>query len=503
MRTRRTQQRKPSQQKPVSLDSPITAVKGVNSKLAPKLRSLGLATARDLLYFFPRRHIDYSSSVSISELAPETEQTVLAQVWGASSKKSSCGMWVTEALVGDDTGMMQVIWFNQPYLERKLVPNSRIAMIGRTKIWKGNKVFQPTSFEVLDQGNSLEGALIPVYPLTEGVYPRQLRGVVRQALDSGLPYLQDFLPEGVRNRVGLRGLAEAIWQAHYPDNGIAKDAARHRLAFDELLLMQVGLLMRKHQRQEANVGVKLDSDPGYVEGFLVSLSFELTQAQRRTLEEIQKDLARERPMSRLLQGDVGSGKTIEGELIRSCSSALPRPIRVGLLVGSSAEKDKKEIYSRAAAGDVDILIGTHALIQKKLHFHELGLAVVDEQHRFGVMQRLELRQRVWRSSYQSYCILLSDQPSDAARERLSIMESTHNGFRLAEEDLKIRGPGEFFGTRQSGLPELKMAQLTDMELLALTQKEAGSIVESDPRLEELEHQALADEVVRLWQRADG
>ncbi len=261
--------------------------------------------------------------------------------------------------------------------------------------------------------------------------------------------------------------------------------------------MQVGLLMRKHQRQEANVGVKLDSDPGYVEGFLVSLSFELAQAQRRTLEEIQKDLARERPMSRLLQGDVGSGKTIEGELIRSCSSALPRPIRVGLLVGSSAEKDKKEIYSRAAAGGVDILIGTHALI------HELGLAVVDEQHRFGVMQRLELRQRVWRSSYQSYCILLSDQPSDAARERLSIMESTHNGFRLAEEDLKIRGPGEFFGTRQSGLPELKMAQLTDMELLALTQKEAGSIVESDPRLEELEHQALADEVVRLWQRADG
>ncbi len=183
MRTRRTQQRKPSQQKPVSLDSPITAVKGVNSKLAPKLRSLGLATVRDLLYFFPRRHIDYSSSVSISELAPETEQTVLAQVWGASSKKSSCGMWVTEALVGDDTGMMQVIWFNQPYLERKLVPNSRIAMIGRTKIWKGNKVFQPTSFGVLDQGNSLEGALIPVYPLTEGVYPRQLRGVVRQALD--------------------------------------------------------------------------------------------------------------------------------------------------------------------------------------------------------------------------------------------------------------------------------------------------------------------------------
>ncbi|MFP3975104.1 MAG: ATP-dependent DNA helicase RecG [Chloroflexota bacterium] len=712
-------QRKPQQQRPVRLpptsksgflDSPITAVKGVNSRVSPRLHRLGLATVRDLLYFFPRRHIDYSSSVSISELVPETEQTVLAQIWGASSKKSSRGMWITEALVGDDTGMMQVTWFNQPYLERKLAPNSRIAMIGKAKIWKGNKVFQPSSFEVLDQDSSLEGALVPVYPLTEGVYPRQLRRIVRRALDVGLSHLKEFLPEEVRSRAGLMGLAEAIWQAHYPDNETSRDAARHRLAFDELLLVQVGLLTKKHQRREANVGVKLDSDPGYVERFLSSLSFELTQAQRRTLQEIQQDLARERPMSRLLQGDVGSGKTIvavagmlqavasgcqaalmaptevvaeqhfrnvcgmlgggEGALVRSCSFALPRPITVGLLMGSSAEKDKKELYHRAAEGDIDILIGTHALIQKKLKFHELGLAVVDEQHRFGVMQRLELRQkgrsphvlvmsatpiprtlaltlygdldvslidelppgrqeiktrwlgpeqrqsgyefvrkqvglghqafiicplieesesiesraatqeyerlskevfpdlklgllhgrmsasektevmdrfrsgeldilvsttvlevgvdvpnatvmvvegadrfglsqlhqlrgRVWRSSYQSYCILLSDQPSDAARERLSIMENTHNGFRLAEEDLKIRGPGEFFGTRQSGLPELKMAQLTDMELLAVTQKEAGSIVESDPQLEKVEHRALADEVARLWQRADG
>lgn len=693
-------------QKPGFLDSPITVIKGVGPKVSPKLHRLGLATVRDLLYFFPRRHIDYSSSVSISELVPEVEQTVIVQIWTVSSRKSSRGMWITEAVVGDETGMMQVTWFNQPHLERKLTPNSWIAMIGKTKIWKGSKVFQPNSFELLD--NSLEGGLVPVYPLTEGLHSQQMRRIVRQALDLGLPHIEDFLPEGIRKRVGLMGLAEAIWQAHYPDSEKSRDAARHRLAFDELLLMQVGLLIKKHRRREANVGVKLDSDMGYVESFLSSLPFELTQAQRRALQEIQEDLARKRPMNRLLQGDVGSGKTVvavasmlqavasgcqaalmapteviaeqhfrnvcgmlgggEGGLIRPCSFATPRPIKVGLLVGSSSEKDKKEIHRRTASGDIDILIGTHALIQKKLKFHKLALAVVDEQHRFGVMQRLELRQkgrsphvlvmsatpiprtlaltlygdldvslidelppgrqeiktrwlspeqrqsgyefvrkqvrlgrqafiicplieesetidsraatqeyerlskevfpdlrlgllhgrmpasektevmdrfrngeldilvsttvlevgvdvpnatvmvvegadrfglsqlhqlrgRVWRSSYQSYCILLSDQPSDAARKRLSRMEDTYNGFCLAEEDLKLRGPGEFFGTRQSGLPELKMAQLTDMELLAITQKEAGKIVESDPWLEKPEHQALANEVARLWKRA--
>ena len=691
----------------ISLDFPITSIKGINLKLAAKFNKLGVTTARDLLYFFPRRHIDYSKRSRISELEVGIEQTIVARAWEATERKSLRGMRSTEAIVGDETGTIRVIWFNQPYLAKRLSPNTQIALSGKVDIFKGQKVFQSPEYEVVESGDLIHtGRLVPVYPLTQGLYPRQVRKVAKEALDACLPQIGDFLPERVRSRAGLIGLAEAIRQAHYPDNESAKDVARRRLAFDELFLIQLGVLARKRDWQEGAQGIRLDAGAEELTGFLASLPFELTPAQKRSLDEIQRDLTQEKPMSRLLQGDVGSGKTVVATaamllaVTSGCQAALMAPteilaeqhfenichllgdrdgegvvrslpsLTIGLLTGGIQTKAKRDLHQHIAEGEVDILIGTHALIQKKVEFHRLGLAVVDEQHRFGVMQRLELRQkgtsphvlvmsatpiprtlaltlygdldislidelppgrrqiktrwlsprqrqsgydfvrkqvalghqafiicplieeseaiearaatseyerlskeifpdlklgllhgrmstsekdevmqqfrageldilvstsvvevgidvpnatvmlvegaerfglaqlhqfrgRVWRSSHQSYCLLLSESLSAEGKERLSIMEKTHNGFLLAEEDLRIRGPGEFFGTRQSGLPDLKMAQLSDVGLLEQARAEAMWVFEADPKLADPEHKALAGEVARLWEGAEG
>ncbi len=691
---------------PASLDSPVTVLKGISAKLLLKFEKLGVATVRDLLYFFPRRHIDYSSPTPIAKLEPEVEQTIVVKVWQA-TKKRARRMDIIEVIVGDDTATMKIPFFNQPYLLQKFTPNTRLIISGRATIWQGNRTFQPNSYEILSREDALpSGQFIPVYPLTEGLYPRQMRRLVKQALDLYLPQLEDFLPEAVRKNVRLTGLQEAIRQAHYPQDEPSRFAARRRLAFDELFLIQIGVLSRKRERQEGSKGIELGAGTRYLAKFVASLPFDLTPAQKRALSEVKADLAGDKPMSRLLHGDVGSGKTVvataamlaavaggaqaammapteilaeqhfngicqllgnrggEG-IIRSFESVLDRPITVGLMTGSIRQKGKKELQQKVSEGEVDILIGTQAIIQQKVVFKRLALAVVDEQHRFGVMQRLSLnekgisphmlamsatpiprtlaltlygdmdislidelppgrkpiktkwlgpkqrqsgynfirkqigegrqayiicplveeseiseakaataeyerlsrdifpnlrlgllhgrmsgkvkdevmqqfrageidilvstsvvevgvdvpnatvmmvegaerfglaqlhqfRGRVWRSSYQAYCMLLSDRPTEEGRERLLIMEQTHNGFLLAEKDLEMRGPGEFFGTRQSGLPDLKMARLTDVKLLEIARREAERLFKVDPKLERGEYQPLAAEVARLW-----
>jgi len=691
----------------VPLDSPVTTLKGVNQRMAARFAKLGVVTVRDLLYFFPRHHSDYTRRSRIAELEPGIEQTIVAEVWQASEKRSLRGMRSTAAIVGDETGTVRVIWFNQPYLAERLSTGTRIALSGKVDLFRDQKVFQSPEYEFLESGDLIHtGRLVPVYPLTQGLYLRQVRKVVKDALDLYLPDIEDFLPERVREGVGLMRLSEAISQVHYPDSELSKDVARRRLAFDELFLVQLSVLSRKRDWREAEQGISLNAEPECLARFLASLPFELTSAQGRVLDEIRGDLAQDMPMSRLLQGEVGSGKTVvataamllavagdcqaalmapteilaeqhfqnicrllggrDGDGNVCCfPSPLPRPIVVGLLTGGSREK--QELHGNIAAGEIDILIGTHALIQKKVEFQRLGLVVVDEQHRFGVMQRAELRQkgtsphmlvmsatpiprtlalilygdldislidelppgrreiktrwlspqrrqngyefvrkqialgrqafiicplieeseniearaataeyerlsqevfpdlrlgllhgrmsasekedvmqrfrageidmlvstsvvevgidvpnatvmlvegaerfglaqlhqfrgRVWRSSYQSYCLLLPENLSVEGAKRLKLMEETHDGFRLAEEDLRLRGPGEFFGTRQSGLPDLKMAQLSDVELLELARSEAIRLFEVDPQLEKPEHKALSCAVARL--RAD-
>ena len=693
------------------LDEPITTLKGISANLATKFRRLGVRTVRDLLYFFPRRHIDYSKRKTIAELEVGEEQTVVATVWEAKEAILG-GRRSTEAIVDDETGNMRVVWFNQPYLAKKLRTNSQLVLSGKVSLFKGMKVFQSPEYEPLT-GEDLThtGRLIPLYPLTEGLSPRVVRRLVKETVDVWAPRLPDFLPEAVRRPAQLLELSQAIKQAHYPESEPLKDSARKRLAFDELFLIQLGLLQRRRDWQEGGKANPIEPDHKLVEAFLSSLPYALTEAQRRALEEILADLAKVRPMSRLLQGEVGSGKTVvaaaallataasgyqgafmapteilaeqhfsnisrilagagrqkdEEPNIRIFSSLLPRPITVALLIGSMKMGEKKRVHRAIVEGEVDIVIGTHALIQQEVEFGRLGLAIVDEQHRFGVMQRSALRQkgeslhllvmtatpiprslaltlygdldlsvidelppgrqqiktkwlepeerekayrflrkeigdgrqafiicplieeseaieakaavreyerlsrdvfpdlrlgllhgrlkaaekeeamrrfregevdilvatpvvevgidvpnatvmlidgadrfglaqlhqfrgRVGRGEQQSYCILVAESPSEEGRERLSLLERTQDGFGLAEEDLRLRGPGEFFGTRQSGLPDLKMAKLSDIELLEMARREAIRLFKQDPALSRAEHQLLKSEVARLWQ----
>lgn len=711
----------------VSLDSPITTIRGVGAGVASKFARMKVRTIRDILYLFPHRHMDYGRQRRVAELEAGAEQTLVASVWEARAVNLG-GRMGTEATVGDETGNIRAVWFNQPYLARRFRTNTRIVLSGRVGVYKNKKVFESPEWEILESERlPREGLLVPVYPLTEGLYPRSVRGLMKTVVAEWAPRVDDHLPPEVRRRRGLLPLSEAIRQAHFPDSAQGLDRARRRLAFDELFLIQMGVARRKLEWQEAPASARLSMDSGLLQRFKDSLPFSFTPAQERALQEILSDVSQARPMSRLLQGDVGSGKTVvaTAALVMAaaggCQGALmapteilaeqhlstisgllsrlqkhaaaaadgareraaakvpeeddgwlltlplapPYPFRLALLTGSLKAARKRRIRKMAAEGALHLVIGTHALIQKGVEFRQLGLVVVDEQHRFGVLQRSALRRkganphvlvmtatpiprtlaltlygdldlsvidemppgraavqtrwleperrqaaydfvrrqvgegrqafvvcplieesenieakaavaeyqrlshevfpdlrlgllhgrmsaadkeavmrsfkgremdilvstpvvevgidvpnavvmliegadrfglsqlhqfrgRVGRGEHKSYCLLLAESPSFEGRERLKIIEHTRDGFRLAEEDLRLRGPGEFFGTQQSGLPDLRMARLSDVALLEMARGEAMSLLEGDLRLERPEHRLLAREVARAW-----
>ena len=699
----------------LTVDSPVSRLRGVDSKTAGRLSRLGVQSVRDLLYLFPRRHVDYSTFAKIAELCPGQECSVAADVWdvhevggGHQGQRKD-----TEAVLSDETGNIRVIWFGQRYLARTLKPNTRIAVSGKPEVFRGQLVLESPEYELLDQGQTPihTGRLVPVYPLTEGLTGRNLRRLTWQAIQEWLGGVDELLPEDLLDRTESMPLCEAIQQAHYPDGLGQWEAARRRLAFDELFTLQLAVLgRRQHQTQDVR-GVAIGAQPGIVEGFLSSLPFQLTGAQRRCIQEITGDMERGTPpMNRLLQGEVGSGKTVvalaallkvagdgfqgavmvptevlaeqhfqtvsrllhgmarpvqSDHLVSVYLESIGRPVSVGLLTGSTRQSWKRELTQMAANGTLDLLIGTHALIQSGVSLPRLALAVTDEQHRFGVLQRSALRQRgsesphnlimsatpiprtltltlygdleistidelptgrqevstrwlpperrqaaygfirkqvqegrqafvicplvdesevieakaatdeherlssevfpdlklgllhgrmpskdkdrvmrrfrdgdldilvstavvevgidvgnatvmmiegadrfglaqlhqfrgrVGRGDHKSYCILMSDTPSQVAKERLSALEEIHDGFHLAEVDLELRGPGDFFGTRQSGLPNLRMAHLSDRQLLESARGEAAQVMEQDPELKAGKHSALAKQVARF------
>ena len=696
------------------LDSPITTVRGISTSLATKFGKLGVKTVRDLLYFFPHRHLDYSQIKHISQLTEGDEQTIMANVWQARVTRLGYRQG-TEAIVGDETGNMRVVWFNQPYLAKRLATNARIVLSGRVSLFKGRPVFESPEWEFVEDKDLIHtGRLVPVYSLTQGLYPRQVRKLMKEVVDQWAWQVEDFLPVGLRERCDLLELPQAISQAHYPEDEMVKDRARVRLAFDELFILQLGVINRKHDWQEAQPDSAFAIDTTLLDNFIESLPFRLTAAQQRVLKEMLGDMQRPQPMSRLLQGEVGSGKTVvataallmavangyqgafmapteilaeqhfatlcqllsgvgsqeeEAPYLKRFSGLLSRPITIALLIGDITQSQKQELQQRIMEGDIDIAIGTHALIQKGVEFKQMGLAVVDEQHRFGVTQRSALRQkgfrphmlvmtatpiprtlaltlygdldlsvidelppgrqmvktkwlrpqqresahnfirkqvsaghqafivcplieeseaiaaqaavveyerlsrevfpdlrlgllhgrlsgeekdgvmqrfrarkldilvstpvvevgidipnatvmliesadrfglsqlhqfrgRVGRGEEQSYCILLAENPSEVGRERLGVIENVQDGFVLAEEDLKMRGPGEFFGTRQSGLPDLRMAKLSDVKILELARNEAIGLFQVDPGLKAPEHQLLARELAKVWPKSN-
>ena len=696
-----------------ALHNPVTNLKGVDTKTAEKLARLDVNTVCDLLYHFPRYHKDYSQRTKISHLQPGKDATVFATVSQASrAMLGHKGRAATRALVSDRTGDLSVVWFNQPYLARQFRPGRKIALSGRVSTFGGSPVMENPEYDLVYEGSPLINTVrpLPVHPLTRDLYPRSFRRVIWDALWRWSPSVQEFLPQDTLTRLRPMPLPEAVVRAHFPESDEVYEEARRRLAFDELLLLQISVLQRRRQWKDAARGTSIDEADAAVRTFLDSLPFTLTGAQLRCLDEILADMAEGVPsMNRLLQGEVGSGKTVvavaallavaamglqgtimvptevlaeqhfntacqllgrlhnpiqEENLVSASLDANSPPISIGLVTGSTRKRLRDNLQARAADGDLDIIIGTHTLIQQTMQIPNLALSVVDEQHRFGVMQRAALRGksdttphvlimsatpiprtlaltlygdldistidemppgrtpivtrhvephnrsaaydhlrsqvrkgrqafiifplieeselteakaaaqeyerldqhifpdlrvgllhgrlpsrqkdavmtafhnrdldilvstpvvevgidvpnasvmmvesadrfglaqlhqfrgRVGRGPHKSYCLLLAEDPSDYAARRLEAIEKHNDGFKLAEIDLQLRGPGDLFGTRQSGLPTLKMARLADRDVLLNARNEAARILHRDPNLTHPDHQLLVQELSR-------
>ena len=701
---RRQPKRQAAPKKPLELSDDVTQMEGVWRKIQPRLENLGVSRVGDLVQLFPSRHTDYTRIRKVAQLSPGDDQTAILTVWEANQtmlgrQKS------TQAVLGDETGNVRAVWFNNPWLASRLKQGIRVSLSGKVTVFRGNLVFQGPECEILDEDDDTlhTGRLVPVYPSTQGLSQRVLRTLVKRALDACIAQIDEFLPDEILHRTGLLGLRNAVEQMHYPDDWDGFQNARRRLAFNELFMHQLSVLLRRAMWKESGAALPLHVEADAIDAFLGTLSFDLTGAQARALTEITTDIDSDHAMSRLLQGDVGSGKTIvatvamlaavynntqaalmapteilaEQHFLTVCRlldgpgfepaggsiqtltvAGLDRKLTVALLLGGQRKRVRDDLASLLSAGMIDIMIGTHALIQESVDIPNLSLAVVDEQHRFGVAQRAKLREkgvrphflamsatpiprslsmtlygdldvsvidemppgrqpvrtrfvenerrdaayefvrneldagrqafvvcplideseivqtkaaqeeferlsttvfadraigllhgrmslvekeavmarfkagdlellvatsvievgidvpnatvmlidgaerfglsqlhqlrgRVGRGPHQSFCLLLSESPGSEALNRLRLLERTSDGFKLAEEDLRLRGPGDYLGTRQSGLPTFKVAQITDQDIVSLARREAERLLSTDPDLSEPRHAALA------------
>jgi ATP-dependent DNA helicase RecG len=680
-----------------SLDVPAAEALQVRAQEQPRLEQLGISTLRSAVEYWPRDHYDFSAPVRINRMRPEMIVTLVGTLRSVDTRRTpNKGVQIVEAKVADPTGVMSATWFNQPFMLKQLKSRvgEEVAISGKVELFSGRLQLAPrdVEFPADDEDGTNTRRIVPVYPSSEGIAQRWLRRLISRALLAGLALVPDPLPDDIRRQFGLMDRRAAVAQYHFPASMEARDEARNRLALDELLMIQLGMLQRKRQWQGDEEGRGIPLDEEALSAFRSALPFTLTGAQQRSLDEILADMARPVPMSRLLQGDVGSGKTVvaaaalltcaraglQGAIMapteilaeqhaRTLTALLePHGVHVALLTGSVPKARRARIYLEALQGTIQVLVGTHALIQEDFKFGKLGLAIIDEQHRFGVVQRAALkgkgynphllvmtatpiprtltltlygdldvsviderpphrqpvdtnwtplerqafdlvreqvaagrqafvicplveesenleakaavaegkrlqsevfqdlrlevlhgkmkprdkeavlgsfrdgdidvliatsvvevgidvpnatvmvvenadrfglaqlhqfRGRVGRGAERSYCRLVADPSNPNARERLQALSATDDGFKLAEEDLRLRGPGEFWGTRQSGLPALQVAQVTDMPTLALARRVAEAILQEDPDLQQARHALLAESVRRFWDRA--
>lgn len=690
----------PSRADSFGLDADVIQLQSVGPVRGKKLSNLGVRTIRDMLYLFPRRYDDYSRLKTISQLMYGEEATIIARVSVVNTREVRGNMHITNVLLADQTGSINATFYRQPFLAKRLRPGTQIVVSGRVERDLNRLGFKHPEWEPLTKELLHTARIVPVYPLTEGITARWLRKTIRGVVEYWANKVPDALPREIKQQAHLIDLDDALREIHFPSSMEALGRARRRLAFEEFLLIQIGVL-RQRRKWRAVPGRILRLPAGFVNAFSSSLPFDLTGAQRRALDQILQEIEQPVPMSRLLQGDVGSGKTVVAAaamlvaVANDAQAVLMAPTeilaeqhyktinsiverqngnnghkpRVELLVGSMRPRDKTRVHGMIASGEVNIAVGTHALIQESVSFKDLAFAVIDEQHRFGVAQRSALRQkgytphvlvmsatpiprtlaltvygdldlslldemppgrqkistkwleprererayafirkqvgegrqafvicplieeseaidaraaveeyerlrkevypdlrvglihgklkpaekeavmngfrdgqidvlvatsvvevgidvpnatvmliegadrfglaqlhqfrgRVGRGAHQSYCMLLADKSGSTSDERLKVIEETQDGFRLAEEDLQIRGPGEFFGTRQSGLPDLKVAKLSDVKLLEEARRVAQDIFERDPELQNPDHRLLSQTVKTFW-RGEG
>lgn len=694
----------PAQALPQGLESPTTAVRGIGNKQSQLLAKLDLHTIEDLIYYFPRRYDDYSALKLIKDLTYGEEVTILAWVKSVTSfttrnKKRK----IVQAVVSDDTGSIQLMWFNQEYHLRYLRKNMFLSISGKIEQYMGRLVMYHPDYEQVEQEQLHTKRIVPVYALTARLSQRWLRRVMYNVVNHWAPKIPEFMTEYILEDADLMDLSSALKEIHFPETSAALKKARSRLAFDEIFLLQLGVLMQKVQwanQQARAFGVEDE----WLLKQIQELPFDLTHAQQLVLAEIRKDLTSGQPMNSLLQGDVGSGKTVIAALgigivlqngaqaafmaptsilaeqhYYSLKRLLAAPEKetpilqeneIRLLIGDTPAKEREEILQGLTDGSVRLVIGTHALIEDPVEFQNLQLAIIDEQHRFGVAQRAALREkgdnphllvmtatpiprslaltiygdldvsvidemppgrrpvethivypiereriytlirsqveeghqafiiyplveqndnqdskaaveeqdrlqkevfpdlkigllhgrlkpdekesvmrkfrdqrfdvlvstsvvevgidipsatvmvieganrfglaqlhqfrgRVGRGTDPSYCILIPETSDAAENERLVAMESTNDGFELAEHDLRQRGPGEFLGTRQSGYTNLRLAKITDLRLIKKAQIYAQQVLDNDPTLSAPEHQLMRDALEHFWPSAEG
>jgi len=403
---------KPEILKTVDLEAPIIEAEGVGARRAGQLARLGIETIEDLVLYFPRRLEDRTRFVSIGKAQVGKSVCIRGEVAAVSEKRLRRGMNLVKVAVGDGTGFLYGVWFNQPWISQQMKRGDTIDLYGRVERSRRELQINSPVWEPAETGRET-GRWVPVYPATEGATDRTIRSLIDRNLDACLPAMEELIPGELRDTEGYVPRRIAVEAIHRPAHPDAFEQARRTLAFEELLLLQLGLIGTAREipgRQHTGEGTLVSS-------FLASLPFQLTRSQRTALAEIDVDLERPVRMMRLLQGDVGSGKTlvalcaalraIDGGaqaafmvpteiLAEQHAATFERvlaglPVEVRLLTG--ATKGKEAIRRDVADGTVDLLVGTHALIQDDVGFHDLGLVVVDEQHRFGVVQRSRIEEK--------------------------------------------------------------------------------------------------------------
>ncbi len=681
------------------LDTDVRFVKGVGEKMASVLSKLGVVTVRDLLEHYPARYEDRTKLVRVAQLRDGQRAALRLFVSETQQQRTTRrALNIIRVAAVDETGTLVLVFFNQPWMKEKFLRlrGKAIMVFGQVRYGRMGCEMNTPDWEPLDDDEAdpwSYGKFVPVYPLTEGLTQGRMRRIIRGALEKYAGFVEDCLPRYLLDKLDLMDAVSALKSIHWAESQVENDAARKRLVFEEFFYLQLVLAQTRRDAGVDAPGISFTPQSGLLNDLKSHLPFSLTAAQERVIKDIWNDMKRPHPMHRLLQGDVGSGKTVVALAAMALAAkngyqtAIMAPtevlaeqhfiqmqalgerfgLKVELLGGGLPAKAKQVIYKQLQSGEIDAVVGTHALIEEQVHFHRLGLVVIDEQHKFGVKQRSalrdkgqapdmlvmtatpiprtltmtvygdldisiidelppnrkpvkthhkpqkdrqrvydgvreilrkggqayvvcplvseseklqakaatelaidlqenvfpeyrigllhgqmkhdekqsaiqlfrdkkcqllvcttvvevgvdvtsanvivienaeryglaqlhQLRGRVGRGEQQAFCILLSDANNEDALKRMEVMCRTNDGFDIAENDLKIRGPGEFFGTKQSGLPEFKIADiLNDVPILELARAEAAWIIDKDPELRSPEN-IRAGEVIALKYR---
>ncbi len=673
------------------LNKDIQFVKGIGPKKAAKLNKLNIFTIKDLLYYFPRAYEDRSNVKKIYQLEHDEKACTKGIISDIKTHEARNKIKVTKFIIRDESGFLSLVFFNQEYLTKVFKKGDSVIAYGKVKKEGGFLEMNSPQIEHFTNSPTSTCKLIPVYPLTYGVTSKDIISTIKSIYTNEKVIIQEYLPQEIINKYKLCSIDFAVKNLHMPQDKQSLKIALYRMIFEEFLILQIGLFYFKSGIDDSE-GIKFEKKEK-LNDIIKSLPFNLTNAQNRALSEVIEDMTSDNVMNRLVQGDVGSGKTIVAVLVLALSvlngyqGALMAPteilarqhyislnetlspfdIKVDLLVGSLTKKQKEKVLERIKNHEVDILIGTHALIEDNVEFNNLGIVVTDEQHRFGVRQRAklsskgsnpdilvmtatpiprtlalilygdldisiidelppgrqpidtrafeskkrdfiytnfirdeitkgrqvyvvcplveeseaieakaaedlrdelkekyfsdlnvevlhgkmkpslkdkimndfknnkiqilvsttvievgvnvpnatlmiienaerfglaqlhQLRGRVGRGSHKSHCILIYSSKTNVCKERMEIMEETNDGFRISEKDLEIRGPGEFFGTRQHGIPELKVANIfKHIKVLKLAQEESKNIFREDKNLNKKEHILLKKEMIEKF-----